>query len=108
MAEDKTTEEIYLYTANGQTAGYVPYVKAHKTSTELKEWAWEHDLRVYECVPDDPQQMFGKDGNRTLYFVRGRVNGKARYIGVGRECYYFNKHPYYAKPAERHLLIPDA
>jgi hypothetical protein len=107
-AEDETTPEIYLYTANGQTPGYEPHVTVGKTSTEIMKWAWKNDLRVYECVPDDPQQMFGRTGNQTLYRVRGRVKGEARYIVVGRDSYYFNKHPFYAKPADRHLLIPDA
>ena len=34
-AEDETTPEIYLYTANGQTPGYEPHVTACKTSTEI-------------------------------------------------------------------------
>jgi hypothetical protein len=99
----------YYYTANGQTAGYEPHVEAGKTAAEIKDWAWEHDVRVYECVPDDPQQMFGRGGCRTLYFVRGMgAKGNVRYIPVSRNSYYFNKHPFYSKSSERNLLIPDA
>jgi hypothetical protein len=109
VAEDKTVEEIYLYAANGQTAGYEPHVVAHQTAAQAKDWAWDKKLRVYEIVPEDPQQMFGTQGNRTYYFVRGRgAKGKVRYFSVSRNSYYFNKHPFFSKRSERHLLIPDA
>jgi hypothetical protein len=78
MAEDEGAPEIYLYTANGQTPGYEPHVTVGKTSTEIMKWAWKNDLRVYECVPDDPQKMFGRTGNQTLYRMRGRVKSEAR------------------------------
>jgi hypothetical protein len=58
---------------------------------------------VYEAVPDDPQQMYGRGGNRTLYYVRH--NGVFR--SVKRERYYENKHPYYQRgEALKNLLEP--
>ena len=91
----------YYYTANGWTDGYDPYVKVEATSTEILRWARKHNLKTYQAVPSDPEQMLRRDGNNMLY----RVRHYNVYKQVGREEYYKNKHPFYQRGKDRENLI---
>jgi hypothetical protein len=55
-----------------------------------------------------PPEDVRPDGQPDPLPHAGKGEERGAYIAVGRDSYYFNKHPFYAKPADRHLLIPDA